>query len=1222
MKRIVLISVSLALLIFSISAFPQSINAVRVRSQVAVQPNLAEITPQVWPGTIVIKFKDGITVPALSNGLVETGIPSIDQKAASVEANSLVKRFRHKPIPEGSGLPDISRIYKLTFPEKFNPIEVAELFKADPNVEYAEPELKMKLLDVPNDSLYPLQQHLPQIMAEQAWNIHKGENGTQEVKIAFIDTGVEWYHEDLWQNVWENLAEDADGDGHTVQMGNSGLILDPGDLNGIDDDGNGFADDLIGWDFYDDYLSGNGSNPDPNAGNSMGFHGTHCAGIATATANNGIGVAGISWNVKYMPLQIDINNDCTWAWDGIIYAADMGADVISNSWGGYYWTYNQYGAEVIAYAKGKGSIVVCAAGNENINGLHMPSSYPGAISVASVNEDDTKTAYSTYGAAVDVSAPGGGLEGGILSTLPGNSYGVEMGTSMATPLVSGLMGLVKSYHPAWTDDQVIAQVIATCDNIDSLNPRYENQLGAGRINAFKALALSGAVPPQELKLELLNYSVLDSDNDGKLDPGDTATISVKLRNYSHCVSTNAVSFNLSSNDGQIDILNSSYTGTIDSDSIFTFEGIFQFKVLPGATSHSTNLVMDITSDIPVISVNDFTIPVVVAPSGFFVFEKGEDEWDYSGSFIRQYLEDLGYTVTYSNNFPQSLMGFDAAFLSMGNLVPPNWEPGTFMTIEMVQVINDYLKTGGKMYIEGGGVFYMPQECGYYNSGFMKFLFGISSISAWTKNPLEKLSGKDGTVCQGMEFTSSSQYNNNYIEKIIPTSSATCPLEENYYGKVAIYNTGTYGQKTFYLAYSLADLKDVDKTSCRYNLLNKVMQTLGYPVQPGWLIANFTADASSAKINTGVAFKDISSAPQGVDVISWQWDFQNDGIIDSYEQNPVYSYSEPGTYDVRLVVSNGANVDEIVQKNFFTAQYGLFVYEGYQGCRDYSGTWMKDFLENNFNVVTYTNEMPRHINGYDALFLSFGTPLTSTKVFEDGFARMIGKYLELGGKVYLEGGFALGLDQANAQVWQMFGLEDVTNPFVTFTMLPFDTLVGVSPSICSGMVFNKTNQIGQFFIDQYFPDNESIVALEQPGYGNVAVQHQGTHGDKTFCFSYALAELADAETTREELMLSVLNYFNLITDSKELIENNDVITINIYPNPFINSTTIKYSLAESSQVSLSVFDSYGRLIAKPVNTFQQKGEQTVEWNMGNLPAGIYFYRLATSNQVHTQKIIKM
>jgi len=1213
--------------IFLLMGFSISLSFVQgqtVRDPSAFSPKpgstISGLLPEHLPGTIVIKFKAGTYISPVEQGPVITGFASFDQKAASVEATCLVKRFRHQPVPEGSGIPDISRIFRLTFPEKYDPLEVAEIFRDDPMVEYAEPEPRMKILDVPDDPLYPQQQHLPQIMAEEAWNIHKGENGTQAVKIAIIDTGVDWEHEDLTSNTWENLGEDADGDGHTLQMSVSGPVLDPGDLNGIDNDGNGFTDDLIGWDFYEEYISGNGSNPDPNPVCSMAFHGTHCAGIATAVTGNNTGVSGIGWNLKYMAVQSDWDNSISWGWDGIIYAADMEADVISCSWGGYYWAYYQFGADVVAYARAKGSIVVCAAGNENIDGYHMPSSYPGAISVASVNEDDTKAPYSSFCAAVDVSAPGGGRDGGILSTLPDNSYGTEMGTSMATPLVAGLMGLVKSYHPDWTGDQVVDQVIASCDDIDPLNPLFVNKMGNGRINAYQALAMTNVSPPQELKLDLLDFTVSDQDNNGQLEPGESGTVSIRLRNFTHGVSSGSVTFSFSTSDTLVQINGNNLVGTIDSDSMFLFNNVLQFTVVPGAVSHTSVFKLNISADIPIVVGNEFDIPVVLAPSGFFVYEKAKGELDYSGTYIRNYLERRGFNVTYSNYFPQSLKGFECVFLSLGNLVEPLWDPGTFLTENMHRVIGEYLKTGGRMYMEGGSVFYMAQEC---NSGYLamlKNLFGIANAPVAMKNPINKLSGISGTAFESIEFTSSSQYNNNYIEKIFPFTSATCVLEESSHGKVAIFNTGTvYNQKTFYFTYSLADLKDTGTTNSRFYLLNKIMELLGYPLQPGYLISNFTAEKFSGGVGEEIMFSDISLAPPGVNIVGWQWDFQNDGIIDSYEKNPVYVYNEAGSFDVRLICSNGGNSDEYLVEDFFTVNRGMFVYEGIEGCRDMSGTWMKDFLEQHFYQVTYSIEVPRSLSGYDAAFISLGTPMSFSVSLDDGFVRIIRDYLEEGGKVYLEEGFNLTLNQYNPEVWALFGIADVTNPFATFTTIPFDTIVGGAGSICEGFVFGQTNQLGQFFIDQFIPNQDGIVAFEEPGYGNVAIQHSGSHGEKTFCFSWSLAELQDAGTTREDLMWAIMNYFGLITGQEELIPMHSPGP-EVFPNPFTQSVNFAYQLTSTETVCLRIYNSLGETVALFPEGVRAPGVHYLTWNAGECPAGLYYYRLDLGDNRFTGKML--
>ncbi|MBE0639893.1 MAG: S8 family serine peptidase, partial [Bacteroidales bacterium] len=418
---------------------------------------------QFFLGQISIKLKPGLGDFGKQTGIVSFGVQSLDEKIALFEVFQLEKRFRYNPAKLRPDLPDLSRIYRLSFPETFPVEEVAAAFAADPGVEYAEPIPIERLAEIPNDVLWPQLQHLPQIHAPEAWDIHKGENGTQEIVIAINDTGVDWDHEDLISNIWQNLAEDADGDGHTMEYINNQWVLDPGDLNGVDDDANGFTDDLLGWDFMT-----NDNDPNPFPGNPENGHGTHCAGIAAGATNNQAGIASISWNLKVMAIRTGQDNFIYMGYDGIIYAAENGADIISNSWGG--GSYSIANQEVVSYAAELGSIILAAAGNENISDLSYPADYQHVISVASVNTDDTKTGYSCFNLAVDISAPGGGAGGGILSTLPNNTYGPGSGTSMATPMVAGSLGLLKSYHPGWSNDQLITQVLGTADNIDSLNP--------------------------------------------------------------------------------------------------------------------------------------------------------------------------------------------------------------------------------------------------------------------------------------------------------------------------------------------------------------------------------------------------------------------------------------------------------------------------------------------------------------------------------------------------------------------------------------------------------------------------------------------------------------------------------------------------------------------------------------------------------------------------------
>ncbi|MBI3765159.1 MAG: S8 family peptidase, partial [Ignavibacteriales bacterium] len=216
--------------------------------------------------------------------------------------------------------------------------------------------------------------------------------------------------------------------------------------------------------------------------------------------------------------------------EGVVYAADMGARVINCSWGGS--GASQTEQDFVNYATGKGALVVAAAGNGNVTTPSYPASYANVISVAATKQTDAKASYSSFGPTVDVSAPGGEPFNtptvAIYSTDYDSTYGNSAGTSEATPFVSGLAALVASYFPGYSALQVGDQVRVTCDDINGVNPSYVNQLGKGRINAVRAL--TDSLP----SLRMLSTVIKDSvggNNNGILEPNEDFTITTNFINY-------------------------------------------------------------------------------------------------------------------------------------------------------------------------------------------------------------------------------------------------------------------------------------------------------------------------------------------------------------------------------------------------------------------------------------------------------------------------------------------------------------------------------------------------------------------------------------------------------------------------------------------------------------------------------------------------------------------
>ncbi len=435
-------------------------------------PSLTAVEEPVYvPGQIIVKFSETVDLAAVKmDGLPALGIASLDQKIRRHGIGHLRPLFAHKTSQLG-------RICQLDFSPQSDVLEIAADFASDPHVLYAEPRYIDRLCAAPSDPDYlsAMQWYLEKVQAPQAWDVVRGDSS---VVIAIVDQGVDWNHPDLYGNMWVNPGEDLNGDGQITGV----------DFNVTDDDGNGYADDFFGWDFggygYSDW------NPMENPG-FYPPHGTHCAGIAAAVTDNALGVAGMSWNCSIMAVKVteDENAAVYYGYEGIQYAADNGADVINVSWGRALGNPSQVQQEIIDSAFARGCIIVAAAGNDpgvlppDTCGFYWPAWYDHVTAVAATDADDLIADWSFYGHWVDVCAPGVA----IYNTFWDDDYGTLEGTSMATPVVAGVAGLIKTMQPDMNSDEFESRMRTASDDIDALNPGYEGWLGGGRLNAYRAL---------------------------------------------------------------------------------------------------------------------------------------------------------------------------------------------------------------------------------------------------------------------------------------------------------------------------------------------------------------------------------------------------------------------------------------------------------------------------------------------------------------------------------------------------------------------------------------------------------------------------------------------------------------------------------------------------------------------------------------------------------------
>lgn len=272
----------------------------------------------------------------------------------------------------------------------------------------------------------------------EAWDI---TTGSANFVVAIIDTGTQWTHVDLAANIYSNPGEV------------------PG--NGVDDDGNGYVDDIRGWDFYS-----NDNDPDDVDG-----HGTHTAGTVGAVGNNGIGVAGVNWQCKLMPLRF-LGPQGGYTSDAILaveYCTTMGVRVSNNSWGGGGFSTGLYDA--IDASKAIGHVFLAASGNSGVNtdsSPHYPSAYDldNIVSVAATDNQDQMASFSNYGAtSVDLGAPGVD----IASTSIGDGYVWLSGTSMACPHVAGVATLIAAQNPNWSYSQVVSKLLSSVRPTSSMS---------------------------------------------------------------------------------------------------------------------------------------------------------------------------------------------------------------------------------------------------------------------------------------------------------------------------------------------------------------------------------------------------------------------------------------------------------------------------------------------------------------------------------------------------------------------------------------------------------------------------------------------------------------------------------------------------------------------------------------------------------------------------------
>ncbi len=499
----------------------RSLTAMLLLAVFATPLAAAQDSPEYAPNVVVVQFAPSA---AVANKTGATGLQEFDRRAARYAVHLIERVYPFldhvEPTPKTRrNLEALRRTFYVRFAASAAPNHVADALAAVRGVAYAEPVLvhRTEALETPvrvdpDDPRFGDQSEIQMMRLPEAWDVVKGEDGSPRVVIAIVDGGGEWRHEDLRANVWTNPDEIAG--------------------NGVDDDQNGFVDDVRGVNF----ANGDPSDNDPTGlpeTPSNANHGTATSGLAGAVTDNGVGIAGASWNVEIM----HINAGCGGAvadglvchgYQGVLYAAANGADIINTSWDGLAGTDGEFRFidQSLNLATDMGALVVASVGNEGRSTdllRNYPARHPRVLSVGATEKATRRLAgFSNYGGLVNVFAPGQD----ILTTGSGNAYVLLSGTSYSAPLVAGVAALVKTEFPTLGPDALREHIRLTSENIDAQNPALAGQLGRGFVNARTAVQ-APALPAVRLE----RWSWTDDDGDGQIASGDVVTVTATVVNY-------------------------------------------------------------------------------------------------------------------------------------------------------------------------------------------------------------------------------------------------------------------------------------------------------------------------------------------------------------------------------------------------------------------------------------------------------------------------------------------------------------------------------------------------------------------------------------------------------------------------------------------------------------------------------------------------------------------
>lgn len=871
------------------------------------------------PDELLVKFRGGVTAAQAESVARTYGAREARKfKAPRKNPNAAAGRWWHLKLAPGS-----------------NAKRVLERLGRDPMVETAEPNYIVRTTAVPNDPRYGELWGLnnigqtggsfdADIDAPEAWDI---QTGSPNVLVAVIDTGVDYTHPDLAANMWTNPGEI------------------PG--NGIDDDGNGYVDDVYGYDFYN-----NDANPFDDFG-----HGTHVAGTIAAEGNNGVGVVGVSWRARIMAVKFlgaDGSGTTAGAISAVLYANDMGARVMNNSWGG--GGFSQALMDAIITADQANSLFVAAAGNAGSNNdttSFYPANYnvPNVLAVAATDQYDAKASFSNYGATtVHLGAPGVN----ILSSVPvsgasccsdPSGYKLLSGTSMATPHVSGAATLLLAQDGTRSAAGLKNLMMATSDPVASL---AGITVTGGRLNVHRAISCS----PTQLALSIVQPAA--NFNAYQNEP---LTVRALANTCGQPVTGAQVSAAFSSGDAGLQLFDDGAHGDGAAN-----DGVYGNTWTPASLGAAT---ISVTATHDTLGSDSKSVSGQVRQRISYRADPATYAWnDITDGTRYALIDDSGVTIPIGFNFTffgvaySSLAVSSNGFLTFGSggttIFTNVGIPNTTAPNALLAALWDDLNPGV------GGAVYSKLEGISPNRQLTVAWVGVPHYSAGGAVSFQVIlrEGSDDVVIQYQDVV----FGNAAYDY---GASATVGVESA---------DGVDGAQYSYNQARIADASALRFYPAPYN--RPPIANAGGPYQ--------------GYVNVPVTFNGTGSSDPEGQTLTYRWNF-GDGTSGS-GATPSHSYSAKGTYTVTLIVNDGAldsapvTTSVTIPNRVPTANAGG-PYSGYAGAPiSFNGSGSSD---PDGDALSYRwNFGDGSIGGVDVMpthaYLTRGT-YTATLVVNDGAA---------------------------------------------------------------------------------------------------------------------------------------------------------------------------------------------------------------------------------------------